>query len=270
MDKVRPPRGDRAAVERRRQRVLDAVIAQGEVRIDDLTERFGVSLMTMHRDLDDLADRRLLRKLRGRVAAYPALTMETAKRFRVGLHRELKEALSAAAVAEIGRGQTLIIDDSTTLFPLARGLGAREPATVITHSPDVARIVAGATDAEVVLLGGRYTEFDSCVGPDTIAALRKVRADIAVLSVTALAGGRLYHPVREYAEVKTAILGACRQALLVVDHSKFGRTATYAHGDAGEFDLVITDDETPAEEIEAIQALGTRVRTVSATNEERP
>jgi DeoR/GlpR family transcriptional regulator of sugar metabolism len=262
MGKVRAPRGDRAAIERRRQDVLDTVIAQGEMRIDDLTDRFGVSLMTMHRDLDDLAARRLLRKLRGRVAPYPALTMETAKRFRLELRREHKEALSAAAAEEVGHGQTVIIDDSTTLFPLARGLAAREPSTVITHSLEIARTVSAAADTEVILLGGRYTEFDSCVGPDTVAALREVRADTAFLSATAVAGGRFYHPVREYAEVKTALLGAARRGVLVADHSKFGRTATYAHGDAADYDLVITDDETPDEEIEAIRALGTRVRAV--------
>src|SRR5215203_4082120 len=77
-------RASEAAVEQRRQEILEYVIEHREVRIDDLTERFGVSLMTMHRDLDDLHERKLLRKLRGKVEAFPALTMETATRFRDG------------------------------------------------------------------------------------------------------------------------------------------------------------------------------------------
>ena len=126
-------------------------------------------------------------------------------------------------------------------------------------SAEIARIVAGATDTEVVLLGGRYTEFDSCVGPDTIAALRKVRADIAVLSVTALAGARIYHPVREYAEVKTAILGACRQALLVVDHSKFGRQ-DFGHVAAlSAIDTVITDSGLDDETVDDVESAGPEV-----------
>ncbi|WP_216210411.1 DeoR/GlpR family DNA-binding transcription regulator [Amycolatopsis aidingensis] len=265
-------RSSDAVVERRRQDVLRTVIECGEMRIDDLTERFGVSLMTMHRDLDDLAQRRLLRKLRGKVAAFPALTMETAKRFREGLHTEHKEALCRAADEEVAAGQTVFLDDSTTLFPLARRLTALESLVVITNSIEVARLVGGAAGAEVVLLGGRYTEFDSCAGPDTVAALGRTRADVGFVSATAVAGGRLYHPVREFAELKTAALRAANRNVLLVDHSKFGRTATYAYGDVGGYDLVITDGDTQDEEITAMHACGAAVRRVQVPKmkEQRP
>ncbi|WP_246256913.1 DeoR/GlpR family DNA-binding transcription regulator [Amycolatopsis anabasis] len=260
MDSARRTRPSDAEVERRRQDVLRQVIEQGEMRIDELTTRFGVSLMTMHRDLDDLAERRLLRKLRGKVAAYPALTMETAKRFREGLNRDCKEALGAVAAAEVRAGQTVFLDDSTTLFPLAHRLSRLDGLVVVTNSLEIARILGGEDGtAEVILLGGRYTEFDSCIGPDTIAALDRTHADIGFVSATAIAGGRLYHPVRDYAELKTAALRVASRNVLVADHSKFGKTATYGHGDVGAYDLVITDDETPDEEIGAMREIGTRV-----------
>ncbi|GAB3499856.1 DeoR/GlpR family DNA-binding transcription regulator [Amycolatopsis cihanbeyliensis] len=265
-------RSSDAVVEHRRQEVLRTVIECGEVRIDDLTERFGVSLMTMHRDLDDLARRRLLRKLRGRAAAFPALTMETAKRFREGLHIEYKETLCQAAADEVTAGRTVFLDDSTTLFPLARRLAALESLAVVTNSVEVARLLGAAGEVEVVLLGGRYTEFDSCAGPDTVAALDRTRADVGFVSATAVAGGRLYHPVREFAELKTAALHAANRNVLLVDHSKFGRTATYAYGDVGGYDLIITDGNTPDEEIAAMRACGTTVRCVHVptTKEQRP
>lgn len=245
--------------------MLRAVIELGEVRIDELTERFGVSLMTMHRDLDDLAGRRLLRKLRGRVAAYPALTMETAKRFREGLRVREKEALCELAAREVRPGQTVFLDDSTTLFPLARRLAGMAPLVLVTNSLEIARIAGDGV--EVHLLGGRYTEFDSCIGPDTLAALRRIRADVGFVSATAVAGGRLYHPVREYAELKEVALEVCGRSVLVADHSKFGRTATYAYGDASGYDLVIVDDATPADELAALRACGTRVAPADVVSE---
>ncbi|PRX43997.1 DeoR family transcriptional regulator [Prauserella shujinwangii] len=255
-----------AAVEQRRQEILRTVIELGEVRIDDLTGRFGVSLMTMHRDLDDLADRRLLRKLRGRVAAYPALTMETAKRFREGLHLAEKEALCAAAAGEVTNGQTVFLDDSTTLFPLARLLRRREHLAVVTNSLEIARIVGEEPGSnEVILLGGRYTEFDSCIGPDVLAGLGRIRADIGFVSATAVAGGRLYHPVRDYADLKRAALAAANRNVLLADRSKFGKTATYAHGDVGDYDLVFADAGAPAEEIDVIRTFDTRVELVGSS-----
>lgn len=244
--------------------MLRHVIDRGEVRIDDLVARFGVSLMTMHRDLDDLAERRLLRKLRGRVAAYPALTMETAKRFREGLHLPEKEALCAVAAEEVSPGQTVFLDDSTTLFPLARRLARLSRLAVVTNSLEIARILGEREHSEVVLLGGRYTEFDSCIGPDVLAALTRYRADIGFVSATAVAAGRLYHPVRDYAELKRAALAAARRNVLVVDRSKFGRTATHLHGEASDYDVVITEEQTPDDEVEAMRAMGVRVEQVTA------
>lgn len=249
------PRPSDAEVEQRRQEILRFVIARDEVRIDELTERFGVSLMTMHRDLDELAERRLVRKLRGRVKAYPALTIETAKRFQETLNVEWKEALAELAVKEVQTGQTVFLDDSTTLFPLAHRLTG--PLVVITNSLQAARILGDTRGIEVFLLGGRYTEFDSCIGPDTIAALGRMRADVAFASTTAVACGRLYHPDREYAELKTTALRVADASVLMVDHSKFGKTATHVYGDVSDYDLVITDDETPADEL---AAMDTKVR----------
>jgi DeoR/GlpR family transcriptional regulator of sugar metabolism len=253
------PRPSDAEVEQRRQDILRFVIDAEQVRIDQLTERFGVSLMTMHRDLDDLAERRLLRKLRGRVEAYPALTMETAKRFRQTVNLESKQALAAVAIEEVQAGQTVFLDDSTTVFPLAQRMTG--PLVVITNSLEVARILGDSAEIEVLLLGGRYTEFDSCVGPDTIGALSRMRADVSFVSATAVAVGRLFHTDREYAELKTAALRMADRNVLVVDHSKFGKTATYAYGDVSDYDLVITDEQTPADEL---AAMDTKVRLTKA------
>jgi DeoR/GlpR family transcriptional regulator of sugar metabolism len=253
-----------AAVEQRRKDVLEFVIEHREVRIDDLPERFGVSLMTIHRDLDDLAERRLLVKLRGKVEAYSALTVETATRFRDGLNQPEKEALAIAAVAHIEPGQTVFVDDSTTLFPLVHRLAAFSQLVVITNSLRIAQILGPAAGVEVVLLGGRYSnEFDSCMGPHVLAAMDRIRADIGFISVTAVAAGRLYHPVQDYAELKMAALRASNRNVLVVDNSKFGKTATYPHGNVGDYDLMITDDAAPTPEIEAAANFGTAVELVT-------
>jgi DeoR/GlpR family transcriptional regulator of sugar metabolism len=260
-------RPSEAAVDQRRQRVLRHVIDNGEVRIDALADRFGVSLMTIHRDLDDLAARQLLRKLRGRVAAFPSVTMETATRFRETMHVAEKELVAAAAFAEVRPGSTVIIDDSTTLLPLARRLVEVERLTVVTNSVRIARILSESDRTEVHLAGGRYHhEFDSCTGADALRFLSRVRADISVTSATAVTGGKLFHPIRDYAEIKETMCESATRNVLVVDHSKFGRTATFAHGDVRSYDLVITDDATALDELDAVRRLGVPLRVATRTN----
>lgn len=143
-----------------------------------------------------------------------------------------------------------------------RLLAGIERLVVITNSLEAARILGEHESAEVLLLGGRYTEFDSCIGPDTIEALGRMRADIGFVSATAVAGGRLYHPVRDYASLKRAALAAANKNVLVVDSSKFGRTATYSYGDVSAYDLVIADGGTPDDELAAMRQFGTRVELV--------
>ncbi|GAA0513264.1 DeoR family transcriptional regulator [Saccharopolyspora subtropica] len=259
MGRVRP---SDAVVEQRRQNILRHVIEHGEARIDELAERFGVSLMTMHRDLDELAERRLLRKLRGRVESYPSLTVETATRFRIGLHVDEKEALSAAAIDEVRPGMTVLLDDSSTVFPLARRIAEIDGLTVVTNSVSVAQILSRA-GREVVLLGGRYrAEFDSCTGPDVLRALSRLHADVSFMSATTITNGRLFHPIQDYADIKEAILSSTARNVLLVDHSKFGNTATFAHGDVGSYEVVITDEGIPEHELAALRNFRTEVRVV--------
>lgn len=269
-----------AAVEDRRQDVLKYVVERGEIRIDDLAAHFGLSLMTMHRDLDDLAGRDLLRKERGRAVAFPALTMETATRFREGAHREVKSALCAAAVRRIRPGSTLLIDDSTTLYALAGLLAAIDGLTVVTNSVGLAQRLTSASGApgasggaarsvrsgpEVTLLGGQYQgDFNSCTGREVTRGLSRIHADLALMSATAVHGGRLFHPLPEFVEVKEAMLGAATGSLLLADHSKFGKTATYCYGDAALYEAVITDTGTDAREVAAVRELGVEVETVPA------
>ncbi|MET9394561.1 DeoR/GlpR family DNA-binding transcription regulator [Streptomyces sp. NPDC006624] len=257
-------RSSQAVVEERRKAVLRYVADHGETRIDDLAERFGVSLMTMHRDLDDLAGRHLLRKERGRALAFPALTMEMATRFREGSALAAKNALCAAVADRIAPGTTILMDDSTTLFPLVPVLGGLDHLHVVTNSVGLAQRLGSQPKVNVTLLGGHYRgDFNSCTGPAVTRALSQIHADLALMSATAILEGRLFHPLNDYVEVKLAMLASAERVLLLADHSKFGKTATYAYGTVADYEAVITDTSTPEAELAAIREMGVPVETVA-------
>ena len=81
----------------RRQLITETVMLEGPMRIEDLTERFGISLMTAHRDLDDLVSRGLLRKTRGTVSAAPTSLIEASDVYRSSRQSPEKAAIAAAA-----------------------------------------------------------------------------------------------------------------------------------------------------------------------------
>ncbi|PKQ18904.1 MAG: DeoR family transcriptional regulator, partial [Actinobacteria bacterium HGW-Actinobacteria-8] len=55
--------GDRrqSRQQERQRAICEAVMAEGAIRIEQVAERFGISVMTAHRDLDELEGRGLLR-----------------------------------------------------------------------------------------------------------------------------------------------------------------------------------------------------------------
>jgi DeoR/GlpR family transcriptional regulator of sugar metabolism len=254
-----------AGLEERRRAVLARVAEAGEMGIGQLAEEFGVSLMTMHRDLDALAGRALLHKSRGRVATVPAVTMEVASELRRQTRLAEKEAIAEAALRELPPRGAILMDDSTTLFPLAQRLDERGSYTVITNSLGIARIVAASEHSEAILLGGDYQgAFDSTIGPEVSRGLQRLHADLALMSAVAVTGGRLYHPIQGYAAVKEAMLDAAHRHLLLVDSSKFGRHAPFSHRDVSAYDAVITDRGVPQAEERTVRKLGARLILVDA------
>ena len=118
----------------RRQLIMQAVMAEGTMRIEELAERFAISLMTVHRDLDELINRGLLRKSRGIVSATPTSLVESSDVYRSMRQAVEKRAIAQAAAQFLEAGQAVFFDDSTTVLQMAPHIAARVPLTAITLS----------------------------------------------------------------------------------------------------------------------------------------
>ena len=85
----------------RHDAITELVLSAGTMRIEELAERFGVSTMTVHRDLDILEARGILRKSRGAVTAVATSLFESSPEYRDRENRSDKEALAQAAFNKI-------------------------------------------------------------------------------------------------------------------------------------------------------------------------
>ncbi|WP_327357916.1 DeoR/GlpR family DNA-binding transcription regulator [Streptomyces sp. NBC_01304] len=250
----------------RRKKIADRVLAEGSVSIDDLVRDLGVSQMTVHRDLDTLEQQGWLRKVRGGATAAPNALYESNTRWRGNEMVEAKEAICAAALSVSEPGQAVIIDDSSTVRPLAQALSSRGAYTVITNSLQVINDLADDSDIRVIGLGGVYhPSFSAFWGTTTADAVRSLRADIAFMSTAAVDAGSCYLQHQENIVVKRAMLDAARFKVLLVDHTKFGRQALYRLAPLTDFDLVVSDAELPAEQQQMLKALGVRYELAAAS-----
>lgn len=244
----------------RHDAITEIVLNAGTVRIEDLSETFGVSTMTMHRDLDSLDAKGILRKSRGVVTAVATSLFEASTEYRARQHRAEKGAVARAAFELVEPGQAVILDDSTTGLYLAKMLPQRQPLTVITNFQRAMTELVSQHGTALIALGGRHYQWcDAYMGSLTINALHDLRADILFMSTPAISDDTCFHQHHDAVLVKKAMYEAASKRILMIDHSKFGQRALHAHLKLVDFDIVIVDSHTDADDISRLQDKGISV-----------
>ncbi len=249
----------------RQHAVTELVISEGSVRIEDVAERFGVSLMTVHRDLDMLESRGILRKTRGVATATSTSVIESSDVYRSNRQAAEKEALAVAAMDYIEPGQAIILDDSTTVMRIARHLAGKAPITVITNTLTLMNELRDTNGITLLGLGGLYYNWCSAfMGPMTRHEIAQFHADTFIMSTSAITNDVVFHQYLETLDTKRAMFEASNKRVLLADHTKFERQALHAMVPLRAFDAVIVDDGTSRMDIERMRNTGINV-VVAAT-----
>jgi DeoR/GlpR family transcriptional regulator of sugar metabolism len=246
--------------EERRQAIMDLLVEHREVDLDDLAERFAVSKMTIHRDLDELDQAGVLRKVRGGATADSGTQFESDFRIRARQDAAAKERMARAALELIEPGMTVMINDGSMAAVLGSMLPEKRPLTVITNN---AAILDGLRDEPGITLlglGGVYSaKFNGFFGVVTEAALSQLRADIAFVSTPAVADLKAFHMDDNVVRSKQKMMGAASRRCLLVNHTRFGRTALHTLADLDRFDWIITDDQPAGDAAKEIEAAGLKL-----------
>ena len=228
--------------EERRELVLRWLAQEGKVRATALAQRLGVSLDTVRRDLAELADAGLLRRVHGG-ALPPASPGPGSFLERLPDDVAAKAAVARAAVGLVASGEVVALSGGTTVLEFARALPDDLDATVLATSPDIAVALASHPSLTVDVIGGRlHPQARTVVGPDAVDALRAVRPDVCVLTACSLhpvAGLTLRH--REEAAVVRAMVEGAGRVVSLATASKLGTAGPYVIAEAARIDLIVTD-----------------------------
>ena len=266
----RAGRATRNAVDERRRPVLarqrqDYILgrirSEGAVRVAELVDTFGVSDMTIRRDLGALHARGLLEKMHGGAAAIPGSAIhEPGFRAKSALMRAEKEAIAAAAVELVAPGTAIGLSAGTTTYALALRLVEIPGLTVVTNSIPVADVLhsRGRADQTVILTGGVRTRSDALVGPLAAASFRSVHVDMVFMGVHGMYPRGFTTPNILEAETDRALIEAGRRLVVLADHSKWGVIGISAIARLDEAHTLITDtglDPAVREELGAVLRL---------------
>jgi DeoR/GlpR family transcriptional regulator of sugar metabolism len=247
--------------EERRRLILERLTTEGRVFAADLCRLLRVSEDTVRRDLRELDEAGLLRRVHG--GALPRAHTQLSHRARAELHQPAKHALAQVAAGLIQSGQVLFIDGGTTTLEVARCLPRELRATVITVSPPVALALAEHPGIEVRLVGGRlHPEALTVVGADTVEALRQVRADLCVLGVCSLhSEGGITASHAEEAATKRAMIHHAAETVAVLTADKLGTLSPFVVAPAERVATLVTEARASEATLSPFRKLNLRILT---------
>ncbi len=244
----------------RQTEILDIARSEGRVLVEDLAQRFEVTLQTIRRDLGDLAEAGLVDRVHGgAVARTGVVNLGYEQRRR--MNEAAKAAIARACAAEIPDNCSLILNLGTTTEAVARELIHHRNITVVTNNMNVANTLVGNPGCEIMVTGGALRRSDGgLVGELATQFIEQFKVDFAIIGTSALDldGDMLDFDLAEV-RVSRAILRQARRAFLVTDHSKLGRSAPARIASLSELDSVFTDQPLPDPLMRACDGWGTRV-----------
>lgn len=227
----------------RRQKVAAIVAKDGEATFAELAESFGVSEMTIRRDLEALELAGLVRRVRGGAIPVVGRSHEPPIVERRNAAVQAKRAIGKAAASLLEDGETAILDVGTTTLECARALSGFRRLTVVTASLLVAQELSNAVGIRTLLTGGVLRPGEmSLIGPRAEDSFSDLNCDTVFLGV----GGIDIEPgLTEYnlddARVKQAALQAARRCVVLADESKFGRITFATIAPLSRVDVLVTD-----------------------------
>jgi DeoR/GlpR family transcriptional regulator of sugar metabolism len=222
----------------RRQEILRAV-RSGSTHVTELALSFGVSEMTVRRDLSELARDGKLERVRGgavNAGWEPPFEQTVVERF------DAKDRVGAAAAALVADGQTVMIDIGTTTLQAAHHLHGRD-ITVVTTSLAVYEELVPDPAIELLLPGGIVRRnYRSLVGVLAEDSLRQLKADLLFLGTSAVDGElAVWDSTMVEVPIKRAMIGAADRVVLLADAEKFSMSGVVRVCEAGEIDHIVTD-----------------------------
>lgn len=259
---------NRGLVDVRQAWLLETVATDRRVATGVAAAHFDVSVDTIRRDLRQLHDRGLLRRVHG--GAVPIARLPNSFAGRTAEPSQATAVLAAEVIERLKPGQIVGLDGGTTCVDIAAMIPSSLPITIVTNSPAAAVALTGHPTVKVILLGGQVDlTWMTTTGADTVDAWRNYQLDIGVLGVCGLdaeTGVTTNSPLE--VATKRALIASSTDVIVAVSQDKVGVRAPYVVAGLDALDIVVTETALPDDLGRACQARGSEV--VVACNPTNP
>lgn len=222
----------------RQQQLLSMLESAGEVKVAGLKENFGVTEMTIRRDLEKLELAGFVKRTFGGAIL---ASKDVAIGERTGVMTDEKIAIGKLAASLVQENDSVFIDGGTTTLQVARHLKPGMNITVVTNALNIAMELLERKITTVVTGGMALETTSTLVGPGTIEAIGKMAFDRVFLGATGVTPKHGFSNSNMYeAEIKRMAISQASEVNVVVDHTKYGAKELFSFAGLAEVKRVIS------------------------------
>lgn len=249
------------SAEQRREEIVAAIRVSGKVRVSELSEQYGVSEVSIRKDLEILEMSGQLARVHGGAVGLEKiyLNMDLNERFRA--NAEAKKALAEQIASLIEDNDTIMMNAGTTLAYVLRALKGKRNINIVTNSIQNANEAAIYSSFNVILLGGELdSKYQFTYGQDAERQLENYHATKCILSVDGISaetGLTLYYA--NEAPLARKMIEASNCVIVAADGTKVGRNAFARITDAAKTDVLVTSGVEDATTLSALAKLGIHI-----------
>ncbi|MDZ7897256.1 MAG: DeoR/GlpR family DNA-binding transcription regulator [Arcicella sp.] len=234
--------------EERQQVILEKLGTDKKVTLVDLGQILSVSYDSVRRDIIELEDKGLLKKVHGGAIANSYLSMKPSRG--LGIVNTEFVTIAKKALRLIENNKIILMDGGTTNFYIAEQIPKNLEVTVITNNPHLAMALGEHPKVEVILLGGSfYKRYQITLGSKTIQDLEYIHADLYFMGINSISieSGLA---IRHYEEsiLKQKMMEISRKTVTCVLEEKINRKENYKVCNFTDLDYLITS-LNPTDEI---------------------
>ena len=249
------------STEARREEIINIIRELGRVKVSDLSEKYGISEVSIRKDLELLEAEGHLSRVHGGAVALNKLyvNMDLNERYRTNALAKRKLADYAAKFIE--DNDTIMMNAGTTLTYVLRAIRNKKNITIVTNSVQNATEAALYSDFNVILLGGELdSKYQFTYGEDAINQLENYHANKCILSVdgiSASAGLTLYYS--NEASIAKKMLESSGTVIVTADSTKIGKNVFAKITDASKIDILVTNHTENKAELERLKKLAIKI-----------
>lgn len=249
---------EKAYVDGRRQKILEFLQHNPQIRVDELAERLNVSLVTIRRDLRVLEEEKLVKRFYGGAKVRTELPGER------DVVSECRDLIARYAASLVEDGDSIFINTSRNALHLISYVKSKN-VTVITNNGKALNHEE-ADGVSIILTGGelRYPK-EAMVGDFAIRNLQNIFAKKAFIGCSGISvkSGMTTEIANEVNVNQLMIEHATQEVYILADHTKIGHSSSFTSCDISQVRHLITDEYAPQEELEQMRMQGVQVHQVS-------